>query len=125
VLENKVLRRIILLRRDEVIRGWRKLHDEELHNLYFSPKIIRMIKSRRMKGAGHVARMGEKRNENRILVGKPEGKRPLGIPGRRREFNIKINFRETGWGDMDWIHLAQDRDQRRAFVTTTINLRVP
>jgi hypothetical protein len=83
--------------------------DEELHNLYFSPSIIRIIKSRRMRWAGHVARMGEK-NVYRILVGKPEGKRPLGRPGRRWEYNVKMDHKEIGWGHMDWIDLAQDRD---------------
>jgi hypothetical protein len=80
VFENRVLRRICGPKRDEVIGGWRKLHNEELNNLYCSPSIIRIIKSRRMRWAGHVARMGEKRNAYRILVGKPEGKRPLGRP---------------------------------------------
>jgi hypothetical protein len=78
VFENRVLRRIYGPKRDRVTGGWRKLHNEELHNLYSSPSIIRIIKSRRMRWAGHVARMGEKRNEYRLLVGKPEGKRPLG-----------------------------------------------
>jgi hypothetical protein len=101
-----------------VIGGWRKLHNEELHNLYCSPSIIRMIKSRRMRLAGHVARMGLKRNAYRILVGKPEGKRPLGRPRRRWEDNIRMDHREIGWGDTDWIDLAQDRDQWRAPVNT-------
>jgi hypothetical protein len=78
VFDNRVLRRIFGPKRDEVTGGWRKLHNEELHNLYSSPSIIRMIKSRRMRWAGHVARMGEKRTAYRILVGNPEGKRPLG-----------------------------------------------
>jgi hypothetical protein len=77
--------------------GWRKLHNEELHNLYSSPSIIGIIKSRRMRWAGHVARMGEKRNAYRILVGKPEGKRPLGIPERRWVDNIKMDLRKIGW----------------------------
>jgi hypothetical protein len=83
VFENRVLRRIFGPKRDEIMGDWRKLHNEELHNLYPSPNIIRMIMSRRMRGAGHVARRGEKRNAYRILVGKPEGKRPLGRPRRR------------------------------------------
>jgi hypothetical protein len=87
--------------------------------------IIRMIKSRRMKWAGHVASMGEKRNAYRILVGKPEGKRPLGRPRCRWEDNIRMTLREIGWGGMDWIDLAQDRDQRRAPVNMVMNLRVP
>jgi hypothetical protein len=95
VFENKGLRRIFGPRRDEVMGDWRKLHNEELHNLYSSPNIIRKIKSRRMRWAGHVARMAES-NAYRILVGKPEGKRPLERPRRRRADNIKINLKETG-----------------------------
>jgi hypothetical protein len=93
--------------------------------MYSSPNIIRMIKSRRMRWTGHVARMGEKRNAHRILVGKPEGKRPLGRPRGRWVENIKTNFRAIGWDGMDWIDLAQDMDQWRALVNTVINLRVP
>jgi transcription termination factor 2 len=106
VFENRVLRRIFGPKRDEVTGGWRKLHNEELHKLYSSPSIIRMIKSRRMRWAGHVARMGEKRNAYRILVEKPEGKRPLGRPRRRWVDNIKMDLREIGWDGMDWIYLA-------------------
>jgi hypothetical protein len=124
VFENRVLRRILGPKRDEVIGGWRELHNEELHNSYSSPSIIRMIKSRRMRWAGHVARMGEKRNVYRILVGKPEGKRPLGRARRRWEDNIKMDLREIGWGGMDWIELAQDRNQWRALVNMVMNLRV-
>jgi hypothetical protein len=87
--------------------------------------IIRIIKSRRMKLLGHVARMGEKRNAYRILVGQPEGKRPLGRPRRRWEDNVRMDLREIGWGGMDWIDLAQDRDQWRALVNTVMNNRVP
>jgi hypothetical protein len=89
--------------------GWRKLHNEELHNLYSSSSIIRIIKLRRMKLAGHVARMAEKRNMYRLLVGKPEGKRPLGRPRRRWMDNIKMDLSEIGVGVVDWIGLAQDR----------------
>jgi hypothetical protein len=92
-----VLRRIFGPKRDEVTGGWRKLHNEDLHNLYSSPNIIRMIKSRGMRWAGHVARMGEKRNACRILVGRPEGTRPLGRPRRRWVDNIKMDLREIGW----------------------------
>jgi hypothetical protein len=102
VFENKMLRRIFGLRR--------KLHNEELHNLYSLPNIIRLIKSRRMRWAGLVARMGETRNAYRILVGKPERQRPLGIPRCRWVDNIKMDLREIGWDGMDWIELAQDRD---------------
>jgi hypothetical protein len=94
--------------------GLRKLHNEELHSLYSSPNIIRIINSRRVRWAGHVARMGKKRNAYRILVGKPEGKRQLGRPRRRWVDNIKMDLMELGWCRMDWIDLAQDRDQWRA-----------
>jgi hypothetical protein len=97
-------------KRDEVTGDWRKLHNEELHNFYSSPNIIRMIKSRRMRLAEHVARMREKRNAYGILVRKPEGKRPLGRPRRRWVDNINIDFREIGWDGMYWIDLTQDRD---------------
>jgi hypothetical protein len=95
------------------------------HNLYSSPNIIRMIKSRRMRWAGHVAQMGATRSAYRILVGRQEGKRPLGRPRRRWVDNIKVDLREVGWDGMDWIELAQDRDQWRALMNTVINLRVP
>jgi hypothetical protein len=90
-----------------------------------SPNIIRTIKSRRMRWAGHLARMGEKRNAYRLLVEKPEGKRLLGRPRRRWVDNIKIYLREIGWDGMDWINLTQDRDQCKALVNTVMNLRVP
>jgi hypothetical protein len=96
---------------DEALGDWRKLYNEELPNLYSSLNIIRMIKSGRMRWAGHVARMGENRNAYRIFVGKPEGKRPLGRPTHRWVDNIKIDLREIGWDGRDWIELAQDRDQ--------------
>jgi hypothetical protein len=111
VFENRVLRKIFGPKRDEVIGGWRKLHNEELHNLYCSPSIIRIIKPRRMRLAGHVARMWENRNAYRILVGKPEGKRPLGRPRRRWKDNIRMDLREIGWGGVGWIDLVVDRDQ--------------
>jgi hypothetical protein len=100
---------------------WRKLHNEELHNLYSSPSIIRIIKSRRMRLAVHVARMGEKRNVYRLRVGNPEGKRPLGRPRRRWIDNIKMDLLEIGLNVVDWIGLVQDRDRWRALV----NLRFP
>jgi hypothetical protein len=90
--------------------GWRKLHNEELHNLYSSPSIIRMIKSRRMRWAGNVGRMGAKRNAYTILVGKPEGKTLLGRPRRRWVDNIKMDLREIGWDGVDWMDMAQDRN---------------
>jgi hypothetical protein len=111
VYENRVLRRMFGRKRNEVTGEWRKLHSGELHNSYLSPDIIRQIKSRRMRWAGHVARMGEGRNVCRVLVGKPEGKRPLGRPMRRCEDGIKMDLREIGWGSVEWIQLAQDRDR--------------
>jgi hypothetical protein len=103
----------------------RKLHNEELHTLYSSPSIIRIIKSRRMMWAGHVAQMGEKRNVYRLLVGKPEGKRPLGRPTRRWIDNIKMNLLEIALSVVDWIRLTQDRYRWRALVNSVMNLRVP
>jgi hypothetical protein len=125
VFENRVLRRIFGPRRDKVTGGWRKLHNEELHGLYSSPSIVRMIKARRMRWAAHVARMGEVRVAYNILVGRPEGRRPLGRLRRRWEDNIKLDLREIGFGGVDWIYWAQDRDRWRAFVNTVMNLRFP
>ncbi|KAJ4442575.1 hypothetical protein ANN_04162 [Periplaneta americana] len=125
VFENKVLRKIFGAKRDEVTGEWRKLHNAELHALYSSPDIIRNIKSRRLRWAGHVARMGESRNAYRVLVGRPEGKRPLGRPRRRWEDTIKMDLREVGYDDRDWINPAQDRDRWRAYVRAAMNLRVP
>jgi hypothetical protein len=125
VFENKVLRRIFGPKRDEVTAGWRKLHNEELHDLYSSPNIIRIMKSRRMRWAGHVARVREKKNTYRLLVGKPEGKRPLGRPRLRCVYNIKMDLLEIGWSGVDWIGLAQDRDKWKALVNAVMNLRVP
>jgi hypothetical protein len=125
VFENRVLRRIFGPKRDEVKGEWRKLHNEELRDLYSSPSIIRIIKSRRMRWADHVARMGEKGNAYRLLVGKPEGKKPLGRPRSRWVDNIRMDLGEVGWGDMDWIGLAQDRNRWRALVNSVSNLRVP
>jgi hypothetical protein len=124
VFENRVLRRILGPKRDEVIGEWRKLHNEELHDLYSSPSIIRIIKSRWMRWAGHVARMGEKRNAYR-LVGMPEEKRPLGRPRRRWVDDIRLDLGELGWDDVDWIGLAKDRNRWRVLVNSVLNLRVP
>jgi hypothetical protein len=125
MFENKLLRRIFGPKRDEVTGGWRKLHNEELHGLYTSPGIVRVIKSRRMRWAGHVARMGEVRGTYNILVGMPEGRRLLRRPRCRWEDNMKMDLREIGFGDVNWIHLVQDRDRWRALVNTVMNLRVP
>jgi hypothetical protein len=108
-----------------VTGGWRKLHNEELHGLYSSPSIIRVIKARRMRWAGHVTGMGEVRSAYNILVGKPEGRRQLGRPRRRWEDNIKMDLREIGFGDLDWIRLAQDRDRLQALANTVMSLQVP
>jgi hypothetical protein len=119
------VRRIFGPQRDEVTGEWRRLHNKELYALYSSPSIIRVIKSRRLRWAGHVARMGERRGAYRALVGKPERRRPLGRRRRRWEDNIKMDLREVGWGGMDWINLAQDRDRWRALLNAVMNLRVP
>jgi len=113
-----------LPKRDEVTGEWRKLHNEELRDLYSLPNVVRVIKSRRMRWAGHVARMGEGRGVHRVLVGKLEGKRPLGRPRCRWEDNIKMDLWEVGGGG-DWMELAQDRDRWRALVNMVINFRVP
>jgi hypothetical protein len=125
VFENRVLRTVFGPKRDAVTGEWRKLHNEELNDLYSLPNIVRVIKSRRMRWAGHVARMGEDRGGHRVLVGKPEGKRPLGRPRHGWEDNIKMDLQEVGGGRGDWMELAQDRDRWRALVGTVRNIRVP
>jgi hypothetical protein len=105
--------------------GWRKLHNEELPDLYSSPSIIRIIESRKIRWAEHVARIGEKRKVYRLLVGKPERKRPLGRPRHRWVDNVKMDLLEIGWGGVGWIGLAQDRDKWRALVNAVMNLWVP
>ena len=125
VFENMVLRRIFGPRRDEVTGDWRRLHNDELNYLYCSPNIVRVTKSRRMRWAGHVARMGEERGVYRVLRGKPKGKRPLGRPRRRWVDNIRMDLQEVGCGYVDWIGLAQDRDRWRTLVSAVMNLRVP
>jgi hypothetical protein len=123
--ENRVLRRIFGPKRDKVTGEWRKFHNEELRDLHSSPSIITKIKSRMMRWAGHVAQMDEKRNTYRLLVGKPEGNIPLGRPRHRLVNNIRMDLGEVGWGDGDWINLAQDRYRWRALVNSVLNLRVP
>ena len=121
----RVLRRIFGPKRDGVTGEWRKLHNEELNDLYSSPDIVRVIKSRRMRWAGHVARMEEGRGVHKVLVRKPDGKRPLGRPRRRWEDNIKLDLQEVGRGCGDWMGLAQDMDRWRALVSTVMNFGVP
>jgi len=120
-----VLKRIFGPKRDEVTGEWRKLHIEELNDLYCSPNIFRVIKSRRMRWARHVARMGERRGVYRVLVGKPEGKRQLGRPRLRWEDNIKMGLQVVECVSMDWIELVQYRDRWRKLVNVIMNLRVP
>jgi hypothetical protein len=102
--------------------SWRKLHNDELHSLYSSLNVVRVIKSRRMRWVGHVARRGEGRGVYRVLVGRPESKRPLERPRRRWKDNIKLDLREIGIDGANWIHLAQNRVQWRDFVNTVMNL---
>jgi hypothetical protein len=118
-----VLRKIFGPKREKD-GSWRKLHNDELHSLYSSPNIVRMIKSRRMRWAGHVARMGEGGSVYRVLVGRPEGKRPLGRPRRRWEDNIKLDLREIRINGANWIQLAEDRVHWWAFANTMMNLPV-
>jgi hypothetical protein len=110
VFENRVLRRIFGPKRDEMTGEWRKLHNEELHNLYSSPDIISQVRSRRVRWAGHVARMGDERKLYKVLVGKPEGNRPLGRPRRRWEDGIRMHLREISlgrrWIGFDWLKIG-------------------
>jgi hypothetical protein len=124
VFENRVLRKIFGPKMEED-GSWRKLRNDEHHSLYSSPNIVKVIKSRRMRWMGHVARMGEGRGIYRVLVGRPECKRPLGRPRHSWEDNIKLHIREIGIDGSNWIQLAQYRVRWRAFVNTVMNLRVP
>jgi len=124
VFENRLLRRVFEPKRDKVTGEWRKLHIEELSHLYSLPNIVRVVKSRRMRWAGHVARMGEGTGVHRVLVGKPEGKRPLGSSRRRWEDNIRMDLQEVRGSCGDWMELSQDRDRWQALVGTVRNLRV-
>ena len=125
MFENRVLRRTFGSRRDEVTGEWRKLHNEELNDLYCSPNIVQVIKSRRMRWAEHVARMGDTRGVYKVLVGKPEGKRALGRPRRRWDDNIKMNLLEMGCGGVERIEVAHDKDRWRALVNAVMNFPVP
>jgi len=124
VFENMVLRRIFGPRKDEVTGEWRRLHNEELNDLYSSPNIVRVIKLRSMRWAGHVAHTGEERGVYRVFVGKLEGRRPLGRPRHRWVYNIRMDLQEVGCGCMDWIGLAQDRDSWRTLLSAVMNLWV-
>jgi hypothetical protein len=124
VFKNRVSWRIFGPTRDEVTGDWRKLHNRELHNLYTSPDIIRQKNSRRMRWAGHVASMGEGRNLYRVLVGRPERRRPLGRQRRRWDDGIRMDLEEIGCGGVERIHLAQERDRWRPLVNAVMNLRV-
>jgi hypothetical protein len=124
VFENRVLKRILGPKKDEITVEWRKVKNGELHNLYSSPDIIRQIKSRKMRWVGNVAHMGGGQKVYRVLVGKPERERPLERPRRRWEDGIKMYLREIGWGGVEWIHLPQDRDLLLALVNVMMNLRV-
>jgi hypothetical protein len=124
VFENRMLRRIFGPKREED-GSWRKLRNDELHSLYSSPNIVMVIKSRRMRWAGHVARMGEGRGVYRVLVGRPKAMRPLGRTKRRWEDNIKMDLGEIGIDGANWIQLAKDMVRWRAFVNTEMNLQVP
>ena len=120
MFENRVLRRIFWPKRDEVTGEWRKLHYGE-PNLFSSPSIVRVIKSRRMRWVGYIVCMGERRGIYRVLVGKPEVKRPFGKPRHRREDNIKMDLQEVGCVCVDWIELAQDRNKMQALVYAVMN----
>ena len=124
VFENRVLRTVFGPKRDEVTGEWRKLDNEELRDIYSLPNIVRVVKSRKMRWTGHVASMEKGRSVHRVLVGKPERKKPLGRPRHRWGDNIKMDVQEVGEGG-DWMELTQDRDRWRALVNTVMNFRVP
>ena len=124
MFENKILRKIFASKRNEIPGEWRKLHNVELHALYSSPNMIRNLKSRLLRWAGHVTRMEQSRNAYRVLVGKLEGKRPLGRRRRKWEDNIKKDLRKVGCDPGDWIAIAEDRIQWRTYVRAVMNLRV-
>jgi hypothetical protein len=125
VFENKVLRRIFGPKRDQVTSEWRKINNGELNDFYSSLKVVRVIKSRRSRWAGHVTRMGKRKSVCRVLVEKSEGNRPFGRPRRRWENNIKMDLQEVGCGGIGWTDLSQDRDWWWALANAEMNLRVP
>jgi len=124
VFENRVLRRICGPKTDEVTGEWRELRNEELNEQHYSSNIIRVIKSRRMRLAGYVTHMGERRGAYRVLVGNPEGRRPVEGDRCSWELNVDIDPQEVGWG-LVWIDLAQDRDRCGAFANAVMNLHIP
>ena len=125
MFENRLLKRILGPKRDGVTREWRKLHNGELNDLYFSANIVRMIKPSRMRWAGHVARLGNWSGTYRVFVAIREGRRPLGRPRHRWEDTIKMDLQAVGCGGIDWIELARDKDRWRALVNAVMNIRVP
>ena len=125
MLENKVIRKKFGAKKDEITGQSKKLHNAELHVLYSSPNIIRSLKSRRLRWAEHVTRMEQSRNACRVLVGKPGEKRSLGRPRRRWEDIIEMDLREVGCDPGEWIDLAEDRNEWRAYVRAVMNIRVP
>ena len=125
VTENRVMRRIFGPKRDEVTGKWIKLHNEELNDLYYSPNVVRVIKSRKMRWPGQIADMGESRGVYRVLMGRPEGQRPLGRPWCRWEANNKMNIQEVECAGLDWIDLAHDRYRWLALVSVVMNFQIP
>jgi hypothetical protein len=125
VFENRVLRKIFGPTWDEVTGEWRRLHNEELYDLYSSPNIIRVMKSRIMRWAGHMASMGDRRGVYRVLAGRPEGRRQFGRPRRRWENNFEMDLQELGWEGTDWMDKTQSRYSWRAFVNAVMKPLVP
>jgi hypothetical protein len=125
VFGSRVLRKIFGPMKDKITEEWRRLYKEEIYDLYSSPNNIRVTKSRRMRWAGHVARIDARRGGYMVLVGRPDGKRLLERHRRRWEDNINMNIQQVGWRGMDWIDLAEDRDRWRAVLNAVMNLRVP